>query len=89
MASQRRMAVFPKCAGMFFMSVIMGGSGRNTSRRKGENKAISIRLHMRESSSRVAAPESARPFPREETELRFMNSCIVMMCGKTDLHVYQ
>lgn len=28
MASQRRMAVLPKWAGMFFMSVIMGGSDR-------------------------------------------------------------
>jgi len=28
MASQRKMAVLPKWAGMFFMSVIKGGSGR-------------------------------------------------------------
>lgn len=88
MASQRRMAVFPKCAGMFFMSVIIGGSGRDTSRRR-KNKAISIRQHVWERFSRVRARESPWPFPREETELRFMNSCILMMYGKRDLHVYQ
>lgn len=56
---------------------------------KRQNKAISTHLHIREPSSRVGAPESARLFPREETELRFMNLCIVMMCGEKDLHVYQ
>lgn len=34
MASQRKMVVLPKWTGMFFMSVIMGGSGRT---REGEN----------------------------------------------------
>lgn len=39
MASQRKMAVLPKWAGMFFMSVIMGGSGRETNREK-EDKTV-------------------------------------------------
>lgn len=34
MASQRKIAVLPKWAGMFFMSVIMGGSGREKEGRK-------------------------------------------------------
>lgn len=40
MASQRRMAVFPKCAGMFFMSVIMGGSGGRGRYKRGKIKQL-------------------------------------------------
>lgn len=51
MASQRKMAVLPKWAGMFFMSVIIGGSGRQTHVGKEEktrgNSAISKHLPSR------------------------------------------
>lgn len=59
-ASQRKMAVLPKCAGVFFVSVIMGGSSRRIfQKRKGGNKgeteggnsAISIHLHHRDVES--------------------------------------
>lgn len=77
-ASQRKMAVLPKWAGMFFMSVIMGGSGgkRPTQTDGRENKAISIWLCKREVQS--GRPRSPVEYPREKTKLGFMNSGIIM-----------
>ena len=60
MASQRKMAVLPKWAGMFFMSVIMGGSagetegGERRDKTEGGNSAISIHLPSLRSGVRSA-----------------------------------
>lgn len=76
MASQRKMAVLPKWAGMFFMSVIMGGSGGGAQTDGRENKAISIRL--RKGEVQAGRPRSPVEYPREKTKLGFMNSGVIM-----------
>lgn len=45
MASQRRMAVLPRWAGMFFRSVIIGGSGEQIKGRRIKQKGIQCILY--------------------------------------------
>lgn len=51
-ASQRKMAVLPKWAGMFFMSVIMGGSGGGHKQTEEKIKQLAFDC-VREKSSQV------------------------------------
>lgn len=89
MASQRKMAVLPKCAGMFFISVIMGGSaggneGGKHEQTQGRNSAINIRLPSSQSGQPRVADKVEKPPKR--AKLRCMNSYIIMHLQY--LHIY-
>lgn len=73
-ASQRRMAVLPRCAGIFFMSVIIGGSD-NIQYNNNNNKAVTNQ-DLLQSKSICCGPV---PLPTELYSLQ-MQLCLKKHC---------
>lgn len=63
MASQRKIAVLPKCAGMFFMSVIMGGSERKKKEEKQMQQLAYIFFQGKVESGRHGAANKVEKKP--------------------------